>query len=47
LIALVSGFLVLGDPILPAQLVGGTLIIGGLVVMRWARKKKPPSPAIP
>lgn len=40
LIALVSGFLVLGDPILPAQLVGGTLIIGGLVVMRWARKKQ-------
>lgn len=44
LIALVSGFLVLGDPILPAQLLGGTLIIGGLVVMRWARKKKSITP---
>lgn len=40
LIALVSGFLILGDPILPAQLIGGTLIIGGLVIMRWARKKR-------
>ncbi len=45
LIALVSGFLVLGDPILPAQLLGGTLIIGGLVVMRWARKTKPATPS--
>lgn len=44
LIALVSGFLILGDPILPAQLVGGTLIIGGLVVMRWARRKKTVTP---
>ncbi|MDA0684396.1 MAG: DMT family transporter [Bacteroidetes bacterium] len=40
LIALFSGFLILGDPILPAQILGGTLIIGGLVIMRWARKKK-------
>jgi len=40
LIALVSGFFILGDPILPAQIIGGTLIIGGLVIMRWARKKK-------
>ena len=46
LIALVSGFLILGDPILPAQLIGGTLIIGGLVIMRWARRKRviPPPP---
>jgi len=40
LIALFSGFLILGDPILPAQILGGTLIIAGLVIMRWARKKK-------
>jgi drug/metabolite transporter (DMT)-like permease len=40
LIALFSGFLILGDSILPAQLIGGTLIIGGLVIMRWARKRK-------
>ena len=40
LIALFSGFLILGDPILPAQLIGGTMIIGGLVIMRWARKRK-------
>ena len=46
LIALVSGFMILGDPILPAQLIGGTLIIGGLVIMRWAREKRvnPPPP---
>lgn len=40
LIALFSGFLILGDPIMPAQILGGTLIIAGLVIMRWARKKK-------
>ncbi len=45
LIALISGFLILGDPILPAQLIGGTLIIGGLVIMRWARKKMDIAPA--
>lgn len=39
LVALLSGFFILDDPILPAQIVGGTLIIGGLFVMRWARKK--------
>jgi len=43
LVALVSGYLILGDPILPAQILGGTLIIGGLVLMRWARR----SPAAP
>ena len=41
LIALFSGYLVLGDPILPAQLIGGTMIIGGLVIMRWARRRYP------
>ena len=40
LIALFSGFLLLGDPILPVQLIGGTLVIGGLVIMRWARKSR-------
>ena len=39
LIALFSGFFMLGDTILPVQLIGGTLIIGGLVVMRWARRR--------
>jgi drug/metabolite transporter (DMT)-like permease len=43
LIALVSGFIILGDPILPAQLIGGTLIISGLVIMRWARKNNDPT----
>ena len=43
LIALVSGFIILGDPILPAQLIGGTLIISGLVIMRWARKNNNPT----
>lgn len=46
LIALFSGFLILGDPILPAQLIGGTMIIGGLVIMRWARKKKVAVPPV-
>ncbi len=40
LIALVSSFFILGDAILPVQIAGGTLIIGGLVVMRWARRRR-------
>jgi len=40
LVALLSGYFLLGDAILPAQIAGGTLIIGGLVVMRWARKRR-------
>ena len=40
LVALISSFFILDDPVLPAQIVGGTLIIGGLFVMRGARKKR-------
>jgi len=40
LVALFSSYLILGNEIVPAQLIGGTLIIGGLVIMRWARRRK-------
>lgn len=39
LVALIGGIFMLGDAVLPAQLVGGTLIIGGLVIMRYARRQ--------
>ncbi len=36
-VALFSAWWMLGDPVLPAQVIGGTLIIGGLAVMRRSR----------
>jgi drug/metabolite transporter (DMT)-like permease len=39
LVALFSSYLILGNEIVPAQLIGGTLIVGGLVIMRWARRR--------
>ncbi len=36
-IALFSSHLLLGEPILPAQILGGLLIIGGIVIMRRER----------
>jgi len=39
LVALFSSYFMLGNEIVPAQLIGGTLIIGGLVLMRWARRR--------
>ena len=47
LIALFSSYLMLGNDIVPAQLWGGTLIIGGLVIMRWARKRLKRNEQIP
>ncbi len=40
LVALVSGYLILDDRILPAQIAGGSLIILGLVIMRYARRRR-------
>lgn len=39
LIALVSGYLMLGEPIFVLQLVGGAMIIGGLVIMQRSRRR--------
>lgn len=39
LVALFASYFMLGNEIVAAQLIGGTLIIGGLVIMRWARKR--------
>lgn len=36
-VALFSSWMILGDPVLPGQLLGGGLIVGGLVLMRRAR----------
>ena len=47
LIALFSSYFMLGNEIVPAQLLGGTLIIGGLVLMRWARKRMSRDEQIP
>lgn len=38
-LALFASYLILGDPVLPGQIVGGVLIIGGLVLMRRARRE--------
>ncbi len=40
LVALVSGYFILDDQILPAQIAGGSLIIFGLVIMRYARRRR-------
>jgi len=40
LVALVSGYFILDDRILPAQIAGGSLIILGLVIMRYARRQR-------
>lgn len=46
-VALFSGYFMLGDPVLPGQLVGGVLIIGGLVLMRRARATpRTPAPSV-
>jgi drug/metabolite transporter (DMT)-like permease len=42
-VALVAGYLMLGEPITPAQLLGGAGIIGGLLLMRRARRMPLPS----
>ncbi len=39
-VALVSGALLLGEPVLPAQLAGGALILLGLVLMRRSRQPR-------
>lgn len=36
-VALFSAWWLLGDPVLPGQLIGGALIVGGLAVMRHSR----------
>lgn len=46
-VALFSSYFMLGNEIVPAQLIGGTLIIGGLMVMRWARHRSQKSEPIP
>ncbi len=40
-IALFSSYVLLAEPILPAQILGGLLIIGGIVIMRRARRPVP------
>ena len=47
LIALFSSYFMLGNEIVPAQLLGGTLIVGGLVIMRWARRRMSKDEQIP
>jgi len=42
LVALVASFFVLGEDILVGQLVGGSLTIGGLIVMRRGRRHRTP-----
>ena len=37
-LAVASGALMLGEPVTPAQVAGGALIVGGLVLMRRARR---------
>jgi len=39
LVALFASYFMLGNEIVASQLIGGTLIIGGLVIMRWARRR--------
>ena len=46
-VALLSGLLVLGEPIWPLQLIGGALIIGGLILTRWARHAREATTRIP
>lgn len=46
-VALFSSYFMLGNEIVPAQLIGGTLIIGGLMVMRWARQRSQKNEPIP
>ncbi|MFN9159548.1 MAG: hypothetical protein ACK6D5_17425 [Planctomyces sp.] len=36
--AIVSAWFLLGEPLNPAQAVGGALILGGLLIMRSGRK---------
>jgi drug/metabolite transporter (DMT)-like permease len=38
IVAIVSAWLMLGEPLNPAQAVGGALILGGLLIMRSGRK---------
>lgn len=38
IVAIVSAWLLLGEPLTPAQAVGGALILGGLLIMRTGRK---------
>lgn len=40
-VALISGVVLLGETVTPFQLVGGALILGGLMLMRRARKLTP------
>ncbi|MDA1028773.1 MAG: DMT family transporter [Bacteroidetes bacterium] len=47
LVALFSSYFMLGNEIIPAQLIGGTLIIGGLVVMRWELRRSQKNEPIP
>lgn len=46
-VALLSGLLMLGEPIWPLQLAGGALIIGGLILTRWARHTREAAAAVP
>jgi drug/metabolite transporter (DMT)-like permease len=39
LIALFSSYFMLGSEIVAVQMIGGSLVIGGLVLMRWARRR--------
>jgi len=39
IVAIVAAWLMLGEPLSPAQVIGGLLILGGLIVMRSARKQ--------
>jgi len=45
-VALVSGVVLLGEPVQAAQLAGGAAILGGLLVMRSARTPTPLPPAL-
>jgi len=46
-VALLSGYLMLGERVWPLQLVGGGLIIGGLVLTRWVRRRPDEAALIP
>jgi drug/metabolite transporter (DMT)-like permease len=41
IIAVVSAWLILGEALSPSQAIGGSLILGGLFVMRRARHEPP------